>query len=319
MSSVLTNRLVGSAILIIAAVVFLPDLLDGQKEIRKDDFKAIPERPEFAKVTEPADINAAQHQAAQQAAQQLPTDPEPQQLDGSGMTPTGQPAEPTTADMAGGQAAVSDASVGSAQQAGVPPTAGQQAGGNASQSASAPGNPAPNNAVSNNAVSGNAVSGNPAPGKTATVQTGTMEKPLSVESGHSDALAAEAAAEQSAGEQSAVAGKPAAQDKPVAATAEPATERVATPAVPAGQAAFVVKVGSFGKSQNAEQLVGKLKAAGFPAFTRKIRTAQGTEMVSVMVGPELKKARLEAQLPQLQALVQIPGLKVIGYQVVENN
>ena len=50
MSSVLTNRLIGSAILIVAAIVFLPDLLDGQKQVRKDDFKAVPERPEFAEV-----------------------------------------------------------------------------------------------------------------------------------------------------------------------------------------------------------------------------------------------------------------------------
>ena len=276
MSSVLTNRLVGSAILIIAAVVFLPDLLDGQKEVRKDDFKAIPERPEFAKVTEPVDINTAQHQAAYNAAQQLPTDPDPQPLDVAATTGEQIPS--------GAVAATTDTlPAANAQPFSQPSGQGAES---------------------------------PATGQTGTVQTGTMEKPLSVEPDSSNAVAAEAAAEQSA-----TASKPAetVTVKPVAPVDEPARERAALSAVQTGQAAFMVKVGSFSKSQNAEQLVSKLKAAGFPAFTRKIRTAQGTEMVSVLVGPELKKAKLEAQVPQLQALAQVSGLKVISYQAVENN
>jgi len=284
MSSVLTNRLVGSAILIIAAVVFLPDLLDGQKEIRKDDFKAIPERPEFAKVTEPVEINTAQHQAAQHAAQQLPTDTDPQPLD------TAVHAEQPTVSEAG--AASGLAAADNQPETNAKPLASQQAG---------------QAAVASQTVTTT---------ENGTVQTGTMEKPLSTEPGLTDNVAAEAAAEQLA-----AAGKSAASSaqKSVDTAAEPAKERnTATPVV-AGQTAFVVKVGSFGKSQNAEQLVSKLKAAGFPAFTRKIRTAQGTEMVSVMVGPELKKAKLETQLPKIQSLAQIPGLKVISYQVVENN
>ena len=287
MSSVLTNRLVGSAILIIAAVVFLPDLLDGQKEIRKDDFKAIPERPEFAKVTEPVEINTAQHQAAQHAAQQLPTDTDPQPLD------TAVHAEQPTVSEAG--AASGLAAADNQPETNAKPLASQQAG----QAAGL--------AVTTQTVTTT---------ENGTVQTGTMEKPLSTEPGLTDNVAAEAAAEQLA-----AAGKSAASSaqKSVDTAAEPAKERNTATTVVAGQTAFVVKVGSFGKSQNAEQLVSKLKAAGFPAFTRKIRTAQGTEMVSVMVGPELKKAKLETQLPKLQSLAQIPGLKVISYQVVENN
>lgn len=271
MSSVLTNRLVGSAILIIAAVVFLPDLLDGQKEVRKDDFKAIPERPEFAKVTEPVEISTAQHQAAQQAAAQLPTDPDPQPV-----------------DTAAAAAATETNTTGAGQQQDLSP---------------APVNTQP----------GAEPQTSPAAVPAGTVQTGTMEKPLTVEPQASNSPTVEPASppvtESPQNQQ-------AANDAPALATGKPAVTASATQA---GPAAFVVKVGSFGKSQNAEQLVSKLKAAGFPAFSRKIRTSQGTEMVSVMVGPELNKAKLETQLPQLQALVQIPGLKVISYQVVENN
>lgn len=77
MSSVLTNRLVGSAILIVAAIVFLPDVLDGQKQVRKDDFKAVPERPEFAEVTAPQTFNADQHQAETTQAAALPVENRP--------------------------------------------------------------------------------------------------------------------------------------------------------------------------------------------------------------------------------------------------
>lgn len=86
MSSVLTNRLIGSAILIVAAIVFLPDLLDGQKQVRKDDFKAVPERPEFAEVTAPQTFNADQHQAAEQQAKALPAENQPA-LDGASTDP----------------------------------------------------------------------------------------------------------------------------------------------------------------------------------------------------------------------------------------
>jgi DedD protein len=42
-------------------------------------------------------------------------------------------------------------------------------------------------------------------------------------------------------------------------------------------------------------------------------------MVSVLVGPDLKKDKLEARLPELQQLSQVSKLKVSSYQPVENN
>lgn len=47
MASPLQNRIVGTAILIALAVIFLPDLLDGQKVTRDDDIETIPLRPEL--------------------------------------------------------------------------------------------------------------------------------------------------------------------------------------------------------------------------------------------------------------------------------
>ena len=52
MTRAFKQRLLGACILMIAAVVFLPDLLDGDKQVLKDDFEQIPARPEFAGVQE---------------------------------------------------------------------------------------------------------------------------------------------------------------------------------------------------------------------------------------------------------------------------
>jgi len=41
------NRLVGTSIVVIAAIVFIPSILDGEKVHYKEGFKAIPDRPEF--------------------------------------------------------------------------------------------------------------------------------------------------------------------------------------------------------------------------------------------------------------------------------
>jgi len=44
------NRLVGTTIVVIAAVVFIPNILDGEKVKFKEGFKTIPDRPEFKTV-----------------------------------------------------------------------------------------------------------------------------------------------------------------------------------------------------------------------------------------------------------------------------
>nr|WP_231616510.1 SPOR domain-containing protein [Pseudoalteromonas sp. SWN29] len=41
------NRLVGTSIVVIAAIVFIPNILDGEKVHYKEGFKAIPDRPEL--------------------------------------------------------------------------------------------------------------------------------------------------------------------------------------------------------------------------------------------------------------------------------
>lgn len=50
MNSGFINRLVGTTIVVIAAVVFIPNILDGEKVKFKEGFKTIPDRPEFKTV-----------------------------------------------------------------------------------------------------------------------------------------------------------------------------------------------------------------------------------------------------------------------------
>lgn len=47
MSEIIKQRLVGMLIVVIAGVVFLPDLLDGEKQLTKEEFKKVPAKPEI--------------------------------------------------------------------------------------------------------------------------------------------------------------------------------------------------------------------------------------------------------------------------------
>ncbi|WP_306518687.1 SPOR domain-containing protein [Rheinheimera sp.] len=252
MTAVFRNRLIGSAILIVAAIVFLPDLLDGQKQVNKDDFKAIPERPEFASVAQQQVFAQDQHDASRAEAMALPTE----QADGT---------DPQPGD------------AGAEQK----------------------GETLPDQTYAS--VSTDSTAATPTELKPAETNT---PKAATVES---------------------VKTEPA----PMTADAVPAvsdnnkTEKVVTQNTETSQtlskAAWVVRVGSFGKEANANALITKLRAAGFATFSRKVVNAQGQTMVSVLVGPDLKKEKLENSLTQLQSLADVPKLKVVPFQPVENN
>ncbi|GHG64320.1 cell division protein DedD [Alishewanella longhuensis] len=75
MTAKFKHRLLGTSILVLAGIIFLPDLLDGEKQIVKDDFKVIPDRPEFQGVQELVPFDDAEFAArAQQVAEQLVND-----------------------------------------------------------------------------------------------------------------------------------------------------------------------------------------------------------------------------------------------------
>lgn len=47
MTEIIKQRLVGMLIVVIAGVVFLPDLLDGEKQLSKEEFRKVPAKPEI--------------------------------------------------------------------------------------------------------------------------------------------------------------------------------------------------------------------------------------------------------------------------------
>lgn len=216
MSAGFKHRLLGATILILVGIIFLPDLLDGEKQVVKDDFKVIPDRPEFKGVQqpEPFDQAAFDNASSVAAAKQVSEDAlDEQTLPGTAATER----DPDTL-----------------------------------------------------------------PSQDYAQVTLDGKSPVTTTNGPANVAEPEA-------------------DKDIAGNA------------------WVVRVGSFSNPQNANALVAKLRQQGFVTFTRNITNSNGQKLTSVMVGPELRKERLEQQVEQLQELTGIARLVVSRYQVTENN
>jgi DedD protein len=76
--------------------------------------------------------------------------------------------------------------------------------------------------------------------------------------------------------------------------------------------AWVIHLGSFRHKQNVKELLGKLKANGYNAYTKPIKTKNGT-LTKVFVGPELIKSSLDKKLSKLKTLTNVQG-KVARYE-----
>ena len=70
--------------------------------------------------------------------------------------------------------------------------------------------------------------------------------------------------------------------------------------------AWVIHLGSFKHKKNVDELMSKLKGAGYTAFTQPIKTQKGT-LTKVVVGPNLNKAELAQALPKLKKLTKVQG------------
>lgn len=64
MTELIKQRLVGMLIVVIASVVFLPDLLDGQKNAVKEEFKKFPPRPDSTETPIARDFPMAEVKSA---------------------------------------------------------------------------------------------------------------------------------------------------------------------------------------------------------------------------------------------------------------
>lgn len=76
---------------------------------------------------------------------------------------------------------------------------------------------------------------------------------------------------------------------------------------------WVVQLGSFRNEKNVNELISKLKQAGYRAYSQPVRTNLGM-LNKVFVGPELERARLEKALPHLEELTKLKG-KITAFEV----
>ncbi|NOU49767.1 SPOR domain-containing protein [Pseudoalteromonas sp. JBTF-M23] len=210
MDSGFVNRLIGTSIVVVAAIIFIPNILDGEKVHYKEGFKAIPERPEFATV----DLQAVIDERASQA-------PKVQ----------GEPVEDIAPDDHVFVAASTDDNLANEPQA-------------------------------------------------------TQAKEATADIQEQSSQAAPVVTQQQAQSKS------------------EAKQRAATSNLTS--MAYVIQLGSFSHKPNVDALVAKLKKNGFKAFTRPVKTPNGT-LTKVFVGPDLNSAKLEAKLPELKKLTKLNG------------
>jgi DedD protein len=72
------------------------------------------------------------------------------------------------------------------------------------------------------------------------------------------------------------------------------------------RAGWVVQLGVFRHEKNVQELLDKLKKAGYRAFSRPIQTSSG-ELTKVFVGPHLQKQELQKAIPDLNTLTNLQG------------
>lgn len=96
-----------------------------------------------------------------------------------------------------------------------------------------------------------------------------------------------------------------AEQKTIVTPIKRETIKTAPAKAQAGQA-WVIQLGSFRHKKNVEELVNKLKKAGYAAFTKPIKTKSGT-LTKVFVGPEVIKSSLEKKIPALKELTKVQG------------
>lgn len=96
------------------------------------------------------------------------------------------------------------------------------------------------------------------------------------------------------------------------AAAEPVTksESVAEKA-PTGQA-FVVQIGALRNADKVNEIVAKLRLAGFKAYTQP-STPVANSVTRIMVGPDASKEKLNASLNEIKSVSGLPGAYVMKY------
>ena len=105
-----------------------------------------------------------------------------------------------------------------------------------------------------------------------------------------------------------VATKPAAKPPVAPAVAAPTRTAVTTQTTPAASGTgFAVQLAAFSKSADATALRDRLRAAGFSAFTEAVNTDKGT-LTRVRVGPVLNRGEADQLKAQVKSKVGLDGV-----------
>ncbi|VYU72014.1 cell division protein DedD [Metakosakonia massiliensis] len=100
------------------------------------------------------------------------------------------------------------------------------------------------------------------------------------------------------------------RDKPVAQAATPPAEPPAEKAAPTGKA-YVVQLGALKNADKVNEIVGKLRGAGYRVYTSPTTPVQG-KITRILVGPDASKDKLKGSLGELKQISGLSGV-VMGY------
>lgn len=98
-------------------------------------------------------------------------------------------------------------------------------------------------------------------------------------------------------------------EEPAPEPVKPAKQETAEKA-PTGQA-YVVQLGALKNADKVNEIVGKLRGAGFNAFTSPSTPVQG-KITRILVGPEASKDKLKSSLGEMNSLSGLSGV-VMNY------
>ncbi len=109
--------------------------------------------------------------------------------------------------------------------------------------------------------------------------------------------------------------KPKPKPQPVAVAPTPAPVPAPKPAAeeppaPTGKA-YVVQLGALKNADKVNEIVGKLRGAGFRVYTSPSTPVQG-KITRILVGPDASKDKLKNSLGELQKISGLSGV-VMGY------
>jgi DedD protein len=78
---------------------------------------------------------------------------------------------------------------------------------------------------------------------------------------------------------------------------------------------WAVRLGTFAEQANADELLSRLRDAGYKAYTRAVDSQQGA-LTAVFVGPWLDRARSNEYLEELQDRFRLSGM-LVRYEIEE--